>query len=138
MFFFRFIPEKYIGLAGLETYDMNMLDFAVTLAVPVFCIFFSKTDDGKKYSSFISLMIIFACINVAFTGFSLSNNQFGRMAFYFANSYAVLIPFALDSFRKEDKQALSIIICLLCAMYFFIGNYEGTFKIDNYRFFWSD
>lgn len=134
---FKIIPAKYLGLADLEDYKMNMLDFAVTLSIPLFCVVFSKTEKKGKYNRFFSLMFIFACLNVAFTGFSLSNNQFGRIAFYFTNSYAVLIPFTLSCFRKEDRSLLTILICLLCVAYFLIGNHDGTYQIDNYRFFWG-
>ncbi|WP_296114445.1 EpsG family protein [uncultured Alistipes sp.] len=133
-----FLPVRY------QTYDLNTEYLAnplvqvIPIVIPLYCLIKSNTENDGKYDRKISLMFIFAALNIFFMSLLQSNNQIGRLAYYFLNSYTILIPYTFYSqTRNNDNRIVNMLVILVCFMYFLISVPGGTLSIDNYKFFWQ-
>lgn len=135
----EFAPGRYERYDFKEGYLMNTLMLLIPIAISLFCALLSKPDhnDGR-YGRSISLMFIFLALQVMFSNLALSHNQIARLGYYFMNSYIILIPFALRSLNRRLRIPATMIIIVICLVFFYIGTKGGTLMIDDYKFFWQD
>lgn len=135
----EFAPERYERYDFQEGYLMNTLMLLIPIAIALFCALISKPDhnDGR-YGRAISLMFIFLALQVVFSNLALSHSQIARLGYYFANSYLVLIPFTLRSLNRSLRVPATVVIIILCLVFFYLGTKDGTLMIDEYKFFWQD
>lgn len=133
----RIVPSRYTNYDVGMTYAINPLVILITMFIPLVCLVFDKTEEDGLYNQKISLMYIFSAFNILFTALSISNNQIGRLAYFFSPCYMVLIPHMLSKQGKNNKVIISFALVSLCAVYFILSTNGGTLKIGDYRFFWA-
>lgn len=132
------LPNRYQSYELNAEYSANILTQIIPIVIPLYCLFVSKTDEDGKYSKEISLMYLFAALNIFFMCLIQSNNQIGRLSFYFINCYTVLIPYAFSSqARNAENRLMSNCVIFICMIYFLLGTIGGTLHIDEYKFFWQ-
>lgn len=132
-------PERYSIYNLTEGYAINPLVILVPIVFCVYSLFFMK-QDGGEFSQKDSFFFIFSCINVFTSMLSLSNNQLGRLGFYFAIGNMIVISSAVQGHKENDYRVahgIEYLIVILCFLYFFISTPGGTLSIDNYLFFWQ-
>lgn len=133
--------SKYEGMSLNANYNINFLVLLVAISIPFFCYLYQEYDKDKKCNCHNSFFFLFSCLNVIFLIVSQSNNQVGRLAYYFNIGNCLLIPSVIDEQKKYNfttTQIIKIIILLFALAYFFISTPGGTLRIDNYKMFFCD
>ena len=131
------LPSRYQTYDIDTNYEANPLVQLIPILIPLYCLYSSKTEEDGKFSNSISMMYLFASLNIFFMSLIQSNNQIGRLAFYFVNCYTILIPYSISSRSYRIDSSIIYIIIILCFLYFFLSVSGGTLSIDNYKFFWQ-
>lgn len=131
-------PIKYDYIDLSVGYDINVLVLFVPILITFFCFWFQEYDCNEKCDCQDSFFFIFSCLNIFFLILSLSNNQVGRLSFYFNIGNCLLIPSVI---KKQEKYGLlfakitKVAVIVFSLVYFFISTPGGTLKIDNYSLF---
>lgn len=134
-------PSKYEYIDLSIGYDINPLVLIVAILIMLFCYFFQEYNGNGKCSKTDSFFFIFSCLNVVFLFLSMSNNQVGRLAYYFNIGNCLLIPSVIKKQEKYNVFSARItkyVVIAFALAYFFISTPGGTLKIDNYNFFFLD
>lgn len=137
-------PIRYEEFALNLDYKINPLVIIVQASMVAFALLFLPTTRNEK-GKFVfdhndSLFLIFACIQVFFVILSISNNQLGRLGFYYSIGFLVSVPNALvktNGVSSESKETIQLIIQVLCLAYFFMSLNGNVMQIDEYKFFWE-
>lgn len=139
----KILPARYedyelLGMNG-EKYKQNPLVMIVAVMQTAFCLFFNtKIGEDGKYDKITSMLFVMSCFNVMFKMLNLSNNQIGRIVYYFANANVVLIPQSIAGIKDKSTKMFAVLAIALCALlYFLISIPGGTTEIDHYLFFWQ-
>lgn len=131
-------PQKYADMNLATNYVANILVRIIPIVIAFFCLYFSKTEKDGKYDHVISIMFVFISMVIFFLNMQSLNNQIGRLAQYFQYCYLILIPYSLDTMPKKEPGSLKLLIIVICALYFIIGNTGDIMQGDVYHFFWED
>lgn len=130
-------PAKYTYISLDTTYAINPLIIVIAIMITVFNAIYLQTEDDEKYDKRTSILFIFSILNILFTCLSIYQGQLGRLTFYFTNANFVLISRSIDDMTERNRLLVLPILVLICLAYFYLGNVDGTMKIDQYSFFWQ-
>lgn len=128
---------RYSTLDFDEEYAINPLVILVTITIPMAALYFIPTERDGKYPCIITLMFLFAALNIFFKILSMNQVLLGRMSDYFMNCYVILIPTLIYSLKRQNSIVIKSVISLLCIIMFYMGTKGGAYKIDHYLFFWQ-
>lgn len=135
----NFVFGRYEDLNLDAGYAKNVLTLLVPIVIGFFCSLVCNPEQGERYySKSMSLMFVLFALFISFNILSLSQNQIGRIGYYFINSGIILIPYALKKLPKDTRMIVTFIFVVLSLIYFYLGTKEGTLMIDNYKFFWQE
>lgn len=132
-----FEGTRYSDFTFDQEYAINPLVIAFTIVIPLISLYYIPTQQDGRFSNKMSLMFIFASLNVFFTILSINNNQLGRVGYYFIPCDLVLLPAMIASLNGSERTFVKIVTTLVCIVYFILGAIGGTLHIDNYTFFWQ-
>lgn len=138
-----FMPERYYSRYELLTSSnpINKLLIITAILIPVACLLFWNNikELSEKDKKIYYLLFIMACLNIVVNILSLNSNIIGRLALYFIPYNMVLIPNIITSIKNKDMRIIAIYVCIIFPIIqFSISTPNGTYQIDNYKFFWQE
>jgi len=131
--------RRYLELyGGIYSIKMNILLLFIAILIPVFIVILWKISNKNlklitlQESTFFKL----TCLNTIITFFAIDSIMLLRFSYYFIPAYIVLIPNAIMDLKSiTNKYLISVVIIVVCIVYFVLGTVGGILKIDNYLFF---
>lgn len=135
-------PNKYLKYLDItENVEINPLVIAVSIVIPLVCLFFwtiDKQHHSNEYNRAMSSFLVFSCANIIINILALDIKLFRRLIFYFVTYNTVLIPNVIQSIKDKNIRKIAKLACIILPLiHFLISTPGSSLGIDNYKFFWE-